>query len=118
MTMIGDDGISSAEVVERLNGRITYRQLDYWIRVGRVTPSVCEADGPGTGRRWSEADVVALHRILDMLERHDQEITRLSSGQMWDDLHAEWATLHRDVEVGVGRRRRPAESTFHVTVGL
>lgn len=88
------------EVVDRLNDgrgrhdpRITYRQLDYWVRVGRVTPSIAGAEGPGSGRRWSEADVAALSHILDMLEEHEAQIIRLSSGAMWDDLHRTLAAV-------------------------
>lgn len=94
------EGLPSMEVVDRLNDgrppndpRITYRQLDYWVRVGRVYPSIAGADGPGSGRRWSEADVHALARILDMLERHEAEITRLSRGETWDDLHRTLAAV-------------------------
>lgn len=92
--MNSDHGLPSMEVVDRLNAgrhrddpRITYRQLDYWVRVGRVYPSIAGAEGPGSGRRWSNADVDALSRILDMLEDHEAEINRLSSGEMWADLH-------------------------------
>lgn len=47
---------------------VTYRQLDYWARTGLVVPSVAEARGSGTQRRYSVDDlhrVIALRRILD-----------------------------------------------------
>jgi len=93
-----EEGLSSSEVVEQLAGRMTYRQLDYWIRVGRVTPSITLDEklpsGRAPDRRWSLADVIALERILDMLESHERDIDRLSSGQMWEDLHREPARRH------------------------
>ncbi len=55
--------------VARLTG-VTYRQLDYWDRIGFVRPSVRPATGPGNGgRRYSEADVETLRltkRLLDL----------------------------------------------------
>lgn len=47
---------------------LTYRQLDYWTRIGMVRPSVAEAKGSGTWRYFSELDVrvlIALRRLLD-----------------------------------------------------
>ena len=88
-SLADDHGLSSSDVVERLDGRITYRQLDYWVRIGRVTPSINDAYGTGDRRRWSPADLRVLDQILTMLERHEAEAARLSSGDMWDELHAE-----------------------------
>lgn len=80
--------LSSTEVIRRLDGRLSYRQLDYWVRVGRISPSVAEADGTGTGRVWSAADVAALSGIMEVLDRQRQELADLRSGTMWAELHA------------------------------
>lgn len=40
--------------------RISYRQLDYWCRIGILTPSVTEAAGSGSRRRYSLEDVRCL----------------------------------------------------------
>lgn len=42
---------------------ITYRQLDYWTRIGLIVPSIQSAKGSGTRRRFSARDV----RILAAL---------------------------------------------------
>mgnify|MGYP003338361696 FL=1 len=47
---------------------ITYRQLDYWTRTGLVRPSVAEANGSGTQRRYSFGDLVELKVIKQMLD--------------------------------------------------
>ena len=47
---------------------ITYRQLDYWTRTGLVRPSVAEANGSGTQRRYSFRDLVELKVIKQMLD--------------------------------------------------
>lgn len=45
---------------------VTYRQLDYWARNGQVVPSIAEAGGSGTARRYSSYDVAQL-RVLGRL---------------------------------------------------
>lgn len=47
---------------------ITYRQLDYWARTGLLRPSITDARGSGTQRRYSYRDLVELkviNRLLD-----------------------------------------------------
>lgn len=46
----------------RLAG-ITYRQLDYWARTGMARPSVSQAAGCGSVRRYSYRDVFDLYLI-------------------------------------------------------
>ncbi|MGP8163561.1 MAG: MerR family transcriptional regulator [Acidimicrobiales bacterium] len=47
---------------------ITYRQLDYWARTGLLRPSLADAHGSGTQRRYSYADVVELKVIKQLLD--------------------------------------------------
>lgn len=47
---------------------ITYRQLDYWARTQLVAPSLAEARGSGTVRRYSHADLVELAVIKRLLD--------------------------------------------------
>jgi DNA-binding transcriptional MerR regulator len=42
---------------------VTYRQLDYWTRTGLVHPSLCEARGSGSRRRWTDEDVAQVRKI-------------------------------------------------------
>ncbi len=56
-----------APQVCRLVG-ITYRQLDYWARTGLLRPSLAEARGSGTQRRYSFEDVVQLKVIKRLLD--------------------------------------------------
>ena len=55
----------AAHETARLAG-ITYRQLDYWCRVHLVWPSVRDANGSGSRRRFS-ADDVRLIALLGVL---------------------------------------------------
>ena len=52
------DGFSSGDVV-RLTG-IRFRTLDHWARTGFITPSLAEAAGTGTSRRYSTLDLIKL----------------------------------------------------------
>ena len=47
---------------------ITYRQLDYWARTDLIRPSVADAHGSGTQRRYSYRDLVELKVIKGLLD--------------------------------------------------
>jgi DNA-binding transcriptional MerR regulator len=47
---------------------ISYRQLDYWARTELVRPSVADAHGSGTQRRYSYRDLVRLKVIKSLLD--------------------------------------------------
>jgi DNA-binding transcriptional MerR regulator len=56
-------GKRAAEVVG-----ITYRQLDYWARTDLVRPSVTDAKGSGSRRRYSYRDLLELKVIKTLLD--------------------------------------------------
>jgi DNA-binding transcriptional MerR regulator len=47
---------------------ITYRQLDYWARTGLLHPSISEARGSGSQRRYAYTDLVQLKVIKRLLD--------------------------------------------------
>jgi len=47
---------------------ITYRQLDHWARTDLLRPSLCDAKGSGSRRRYSYDDVVQLRVIKRLLD--------------------------------------------------
>jgi DNA-binding transcriptional MerR regulator len=47
---------------------ITYRQLDYWARTDLLRPSLAEAKGSGTQRRYSYRDLLELKVIKRLLD--------------------------------------------------
>jgi DNA-binding transcriptional MerR regulator len=47
---------------------ITYRQLDYWARTDLLRPSLVDATGSGSQRRYSYADVLELKVIKRLLD--------------------------------------------------
>ena len=48
--------------------KISYRQLDYWARTDLLRPSLADAAGSGTQRRYSYRDLVALKVIKSLLD--------------------------------------------------
>ncbi len=47
---------------------ISYRQLDYWARTNLLQPSISEAKGSGTQRRYSYRDLLELKVIKRLLD--------------------------------------------------
>jgi DNA-binding transcriptional MerR regulator len=69
---------------------ITYRQLDYWARTDLLRPSISEARGSGTQRRYSYGDLLELKVIKRLLDagvslrsaRRAIEVLRESGGDL------------------------------------
>lgn len=61
-----DGGFRGAEVCSLVG--ITYRQLDYWARTGLLRPSIADATGSGSQRRYSYGDVLELKVIKRLLD--------------------------------------------------
>jgi len=60
------DGYSGARAAEIVG--ITYRQLDYWARTDLVRPSLEDAKGSGSRRRYSYRDLLELRVIKSLLD--------------------------------------------------
>ena len=60
---IGFSGTRTAKVVG-----ITYRQLDYWARTDLIRPSLSDANGSGSRRRYSYNDLLELKTIKKLLD--------------------------------------------------
>ena len=56
-------GKKTAEIVG-----ITYRQLDYWARTDLVRPSIHDATGSGSRRRYSYRDLLELKVVKTLLD--------------------------------------------------
>jgi len=61
-----DEGFSGKRAAEVCG--ITYRQLDYWARTDLVRPSLADARGSGTRRRYSYRDLLELKVIKTLLD--------------------------------------------------
>jgi DNA-binding transcriptional MerR regulator len=61
-----EQGFRAPEVCKLVG--ISYRQLDYWARTDLLKPSLEDARGSGTQRRYSFADVVRLRVVKRLLD--------------------------------------------------
>lgn len=59
----GYSGRRAAEIVG-----ITYRQLDYWARTDLIRPSLVDASGSGSRRRYSYRDLLELKVVKNLLD--------------------------------------------------
>lgn len=66
-TPVGSDmGFRGSQVCTLVG--ITYRQLDYWARTNLLRPSITDASGSGSQRRYSYRDVLELKVIKRLLD--------------------------------------------------
>jgi DNA-binding transcriptional MerR regulator len=59
----GFSGTRTAQIVG-----ITYRQLDYWARTDLIRPSLADATGSGSRRRYSYRDLLELRVVKKLLD--------------------------------------------------
>lgn len=60
------DSFSTGEAV-RITG-VSFRNIDYWARTKFIAPSIAEANGTGTERRYSFSDLLALRVARELRE--------------------------------------------------
>lgn len=61
-----DEGYSGRRAAEIVG--ITYRQLDYWARTDLIRPSLVDAAGSGSRRRYSYRDLLELKVVKNLLD--------------------------------------------------
>ncbi|MEX2292428.1 MAG: MerR family transcriptional regulator [Acidimicrobiales bacterium] len=84
------DGFSGREAAAIVG--ITYRQLDYWARTDLIRPSLADAKGSGTRRKYSYRDLIELKLIKTLLDA-GQKLERVRAAfdflrDLGDDLTA------------------------------
>jgi DNA-binding transcriptional MerR regulator len=63
---MAEEGFRGPQVCKLVG--ITYRQLDYWARTDLIRPSLADARGSGTQRRYAYKDLVELKVIKSLLD--------------------------------------------------
>ena len=61
-----DNGFSGTQTAKVVG--ISYRQLDYWARTDLIRPSLSDAAGSGSRRRYSYSDLLELKTIKKLLD--------------------------------------------------
>lgn len=74
------------EVMRLLDGRISYRQLDYWIRSGWVTLADVKRPGSGRHRQFTPIEVAALVDFVALYEQLRVVSTCVSDGTAFAQL--------------------------------
>src|SRR5437764_13502896 len=88
-----EDGYRGPQVCKIVG--ITYRQLDYWARTDLIRPSIADARGSGTQRRYSYRDLVELKVIKSLLDAGvSLQSARRAIEYLRDHLGEEIATAH------------------------
>lgn len=82
--------MTSHEVVALLDGRISYRQLDWWIRTGRIQIDD-QRHGSGHHRTFTPVEVAALLDYVDLHERVAELLALMANGTAY----AQMLTRHR-----------------------
>lgn len=90
MDTTGFSGRQAAEIVG-----ITYRQLDYWARTDLVRPSLADAAGSGSRRRYSYSDLLELKIIKQLLDAGiSLPAVRSAFGYLREQLGTDIASAH------------------------
>jgi DNA-binding transcriptional MerR regulator len=83
---------------------ITYRQLDYWARTDLLRPSVSDAQGSGSRRRYSYKDLVELKVIKTLLDagiklESVREVFSYMRQQLGEDIASANLVIHGSTSV-------------------
>lgn len=75
--------------------RVSYRQLDYWLRNGVIDIESDGAPGMGNARQFTATeidDLMTLGRIINEAEAAGLTLTRMAVGDVWHALQkgADW----------------------------
>ncbi len=86
---VASEGFRGSQVCSLVG--ITYRQLDYWARTGLLRPSIADAAGSGSQRRYSYGDVLELKVIKRLLDaglklRQARQAVECLRGDLGEDL--------------------------------
>lgn len=95
------EGFSGREAADIVG--ITYRQLDYWARTDLVRPSLADARGSGSRRRYSYRDLIELKMIKTLLDA-GQKLERVRAAfeylrDLGDDLTSSQLVIAGDAVV-------------------
>jgi hypothetical protein len=90
---------------------VTYRQVDYWCRVGLLTPSIRDASGSGIARLFTPEDALVARLVKVLVASHlDHDVIHRAKAL---DLARPFLWVQGDV-VGVGDTWDLVDAMAHV----
>ena len=94
-----DEGFSGTQTAKVVG--ISYRQLDYWARTDLIRPSLSDAAGSGSRRRYSYNDLLELKTIKKLLDAGIKlEQVRKVFEYMREHVAADIASAHLVIDGG------------------
>ncbi len=95
--VVGDVGFSGTRTAQIVG--ISYRQLDYWARTDLIRPSLTDASGSGSRRRYSYRDLLELKVIKNLLDAGIKlESVRVVFDFLREQLETDIASAHLVIE--------------------
>ena len=76
-----------SECFQFLDGRVTYRQIDYWLRTHAITLAG-DASGSGSRRSITDTERDALLALIDIRDAANNTLEAIRNGSAWRDLMA------------------------------
>lgn len=121
---------STGEAV-RITG-VSFRNVDYWARTKFIVPSIVDAKGTGTERRYFFSDLLALRVARELREagistqslRRVVDFLRAQKGLRNPLAECHLVVTGTDVQVAIGRERimsvllRPGQTSFRFVFDL
>jgi DNA-binding transcriptional MerR regulator len=118
------DSFSTGDAV-RITG-VSFRNIDYWARTKFIVPSIAEADGTGTERKYSFSDLLALRVARELREagvstqslRRVVEFLRTKKGLTNPLAECRLIVTGADVQVATSREKtmsallKPGQTSF------
>jgi DNA-binding transcriptional MerR regulator len=118
------DSFSTGDAV-RITG-VSFRNIDYWARTKFIVPSIADAKGTGTERKYSFSDLLALRVARELREagvstqslRRVVEFLRTRKGLMNPLAECRLIITGSDVQVVTGREKimsallKPGQTSF------
>jgi DNA-binding transcriptional MerR regulator len=106
---VSENGFSGPQVCSIVG--ITYRQMDYWARTDLVRPSLADARGSGSQRRYSYRDLVRLKVVKSLLDSGvTLQAARKAIEYLRDDLGEDWDTASLVLDGGRSVLARDGET--------
>jgi hypothetical protein len=76
--------LKTPDALRAVGNRITYRQLDYWIRTGAITIGDGRRPGSGNRRTFTPAEIRALVEFVNAYEMHSDMTRLFADGSVWE----------------------------------
>lgn len=75
--------MTTRDALAAVDNRVTYRQVDWWIRTGAITLGDGTTRGSGYHRKWTPVEVAALAEFVNVYEQQRDMASLIRDGSAW-----------------------------------